>query len=164
MKSNWFSGIGSSIGPIFGVGGHCPACIPALGAVFSAVGLGFLVNVTLFKWLTLAFLSIGLLGLYTNARKHQKKKYLAIGILSSTLVFGARYIITSPTTFYTATGVLFINAVLDYHTTKKNSCSCAIKKTQEQLNNRSIIYCCVCVIGICAVFGRVDCLLAQRSQ
>ncbi len=113
-------GIGSSLGSFFSVA--CPACVPAVGALFSAIGLGFLVNFTLLKWLTLLLLGIGIAGLYVNARKHGKKRYLFVGLLASFSVFSARYIGEYSPMLYGGAGVLLINAVMDYKMTKKSSC------------------------------------------
>lgn len=129
MRSRWFSGLGSSTGAFFGVG--CPACVPAIGALFSAIGLGFLVNLTILKWLTLALLGIGLLGLYTNMRKHGRKMFLLVGLLASIAVFSSRYVAESNIVLYTGAAVLLVNAFLDYrHTRKIGACCVAGKKSR----------------------------------
>ncbi len=122
MKPNWIGGTGSGLGSFFGVG--CPACVPAIGAVFSALGIGFLVNFTLLKWLTLVLLTIGVMGLYANSRKHGKKIFLIIGVIASGIVFSSRYIQDSTPALYTGAGILLANAVVDFIKTKKNKICC----------------------------------------
>lgn len=126
MKSNWFSGAGSGLGSFFGVG--CPACVPAVGALFSAIGLGFLVDMTILKWLTVILLSIGLLGLYANFQKHRKMIFLIIGLTASMAVFSSRYLSESKTILYTGAAVLLVNAFLDIRHTKNCTTCCVTKR------------------------------------
>ncbi len=120
INSLWSSG-GSALGSFFSVG--CPVCVPAVGAIFSSLGLGLFLNMTFLKWLTLGLLCVGLLGLYANYQKHGESNFLIVGVLASLLVFASRYIWESTLVIYASAAVLLANALLDYqHAKKKGSC------------------------------------------
>ena len=126
MKSNWFGGFGS-LGGFFG-GMGCPACVPAVGAVFSSLGIGLTVGIAVLKWLTLGLLGLGLLGLYGNFRKHGKWIFLIVGLAASVVIFGSSYTTASDYVLYSGAAVLLINAFIDYRHTKKTKACCAVSK------------------------------------
>jgi len=127
MKSNWLGGTGSMGGVLASAG--CPACIPALGAVFSSIGLGFTIGIKLLGIITIALLALGVFGLYGNYRRHGKTIFLFIGLIASVALYAAQYTNTSEPVFYGGAGILLLNAVLDYrHTKKHKSCCSPIKK------------------------------------
>ena len=106
----------------------CPACIPALAAMFSAMGIGFVIGIKVLIFLTIGLLALGLVGLYVNFRKHGRKIFLIIGLIASIALYFAQYADLSKTTFYGGAAVLFVNAILDYRHTKKTKACCAVKK------------------------------------
>ena len=117
MKSNLASGTGSVGGVL--ASATCPACIPALGAVFSSLGIGLTLGTKVLVFLTVGLLAVGLGGLYLNYRRHRTKMFLIIGLVASIALFTAQYADLSKVTFYGGAGVLFVNAILDYRHTKK---------------------------------------------
>jgi len=128
MKSNLFGGFGG-LGGFFG-GLGCPACVPALGAVFSSLGIGLTVGIEVLKWLTLGLLGLGLLGLYGNFRKHGKWIFLIVGLAASVVIFGSRYTAASDYVLYSGAAVLLGNAFFDYRHTKKSKACCTITKRE----------------------------------
>lgn len=127
MKVNWLSGVGNSLGSFFSTGGAffgaaCPACVPAVGALFSAIGLGFLVNFTILKWLTIVLLAAGLIGLYVNFQKHGRKSFLILGFLASLVVFSSRYIVENNPALYVGAAALLVNSFFDYRHATCNKC------------------------------------------
>jgi len=106
----------------------CPACIPALGAVFASMGIGFTLGTKVLVFLTIGLLALGLVGLYVNFRKHRTKIFLIIGLIASIALYFAQYADLSKTTFYGGAAVLLVNAILDYRHTKKTKACCAVKK------------------------------------
>lgn len=77
-----------------GVGGSlfaalCCLGFPALLALLSAIGLGFLVNDAILIPLLLLFLSITIAGLYLGSRRHHRREALMLGVASAvvTVVF-----------------------------------------------------------------------------
>ncbi len=122
---NWLSNTSSGFGTFFSIG--CPACVPAIGGIFSAIGLGFIINMTLLKPITAILLLIGLFGLYGNYKKHKYKTFFVIGAVASFAIFASRYVVEFQPTLYAGAGILFLNAIFDYKYAKKCGC-CEIKK------------------------------------
>lgn len=117
------SGTGTGVGGLLGI--FCPACVPAIGSIFAAIGLGALVNFKLLGILTATFLILGLLGLFLNYRAHKQVYFLLIGLVASLGVFGGRYLMESPYLLYSGGAVLLGNALFDYRALKKcKSCKC----------------------------------------
>jgi len=128
MKSTALSGTGSLGGVL--ASATCPACIPALGAVFASLGIGFTLGTKVLIFLTIGLLAFGLVGLYVNYRKHRKRIFLIIGSIASVALFIAQYASLPETAFYGGAGVLLVNAIFDYrHAKKKGSC-CIVKQTK----------------------------------
>jgi len=119
------SGFGSGLGSFFSIG--CPVCVPAVGALFSSIGLGIMLNMTFLKSLTLLLLGIGLFGLYFNAQKHKRQTFLVAGIAASFAVFAARYLWESTPVMYLGAAILLGNAFLDYRCAKKAPACCQSK-------------------------------------
>jgi len=126
MKSNWLSGLGSTTGAAASTLG-CPACIPALGAVFGSLGVSFTAGRLALYVATLVLLLVGVAGLYFNYRKHGKYLYLVLGILVSGLLFYAQQFQSDPI-IYSGAAVLFLNAIFDYRQTRKKRACCRIKR------------------------------------
>ena len=122
----WLSGTGS-VGSVL-ASASCPACIPALAAVFAMLGIGFTIGRTVLGVLTIGLLAVGIVGLYGNFRKHGKKLFLIIGLVASVALFAAQSANLPETTFYGGAGVLLVNAIFDYRHTKKNKTCCVVKK------------------------------------
>jgi len=126
MKSSWFSGTGSLGGILFSLG--CPACVPAMAALFSVLGLGFLINMKILGTITLLFLLLGIGALYINSKKHNKRIFLIIGLVASIGLFSSRYVFTSDIPLYSGAVLLLGNALVDYKHTKKVKSCCLEKK------------------------------------
>lgn len=81
-------GVGGSI-----VAAACCLGAPALLSIFSAVGLGFLINDAVLLPLMIVFLAIALYGLYAGVRHHGRWSAVALGaagaaLLLASMVFG----------------------------------------------------------------------------
>lgn len=97
----------------------CPACVPAVGSFFTAIGLGSLVNFKLLGYLTIIFLILGVVGLYLNSKNHKIKYFLIVGILASIGVYVGRYLTESLPIIYLSAVILIGNAIFDYRAVKK---------------------------------------------
>ncbi len=126
MKTNWFSRFGSA-GAAAGVA-KCPACIPALSALLSSIGVSLTVGRAILTGVTALLLIIGLIGLYTNMHKHGKKIFSILGFMVSIAIFASRYLSSSNATLYSGAAVLLVNAFLDFKYTKKSAVCCRSEK------------------------------------
>lgn len=126
MKSGWFSSA-STLGAVVGKV-TCPACVPAIASIFSSLGIGFTIGRQVLLWVTIGFLAVGLLGLYTNSRKHGKKIFLLIGLVASIAIFVSRYSPNPNFILYPGAAILLGNALFDYTHTKSHATCCAASK------------------------------------
>jgi len=119
------SGLGSA-GSVLAAFG-CPACLPALGALVSALGISFTAGKTTLLIITAALLLSGLAGFYINKRKHKKHKYFFIALIVTAFIGIASYQQLPEYTFYSGAGVLLLTAFFDYKEVKKQNC-CNVKR------------------------------------
>lgn len=102
-KKNWLATLGS-FGSAITVG-LCPICLPAVGALLSAVGLGFLANEAVLRPLLIAFILVAWFGYaWSFLREHGVIFPLIIGILAGISLYVGRYVYLGGT----------LNAVLMY--------------------------------------------------
>jgi len=129
-RSKWLGGISSVLASVLAF--KCPACIPALAAFLSAVGLG-IGNATFVKWLTIAFLVIGVASLAWSARLHRRWWILAAGIPSAAMIYAGRYLWFSPALLWTGTAVLIGSAMVNL-LLKRRCPHCAQASDQNHQN------------------------------
>lgn len=77
-----------------GVGGSlfaalCCLGFPALLAIVSAVGLGFLIRDAVLIPMLVAFLALTLYGLYQGMRRHGRRQALGVGVVASLVLFAS---------------------------------------------------------------------------
>lgn len=75
-----------------GVGGSlfaalCCLGFPALLAILSAIGLGFLVIDAVLIPMLIVFLALTLYGLYSGMRRHGRRHALSVGVVASLVLF-----------------------------------------------------------------------------
>jgi mercuric ion transport protein len=80
-----------------GVGGSmfaalCCLGFPALLAILSAVGLGFLIHDAVLIPMLIAFLALTLYGLYHGMRRHGQRQALGVGIVASLVLFASIWV------------------------------------------------------------------------
>lgn len=89
--SSWATQMGS-IGSALTVG-LCPVCIPAIGGMLSALGLGFVVSEKILHPLLIAFLGITIAGLFWSyLKEHRQLAPLILGIAMGGGLYAGRYI------------------------------------------------------------------------
>ena len=69
------------------VAAACCLGLPAVLAIFSAIGLGFLINDTFLRPLIIIFLGVTIAGLVQGYRAHRRFVALALGIVISVAVY-----------------------------------------------------------------------------
>jgi mercuric ion transport protein len=67
----------------------CCLGFPALLAIVSAVGLGFLIHDAVLIPMLVAFLALTLYGLYQGMRRHGRRQALGVGIVASLVLFAS---------------------------------------------------------------------------
>ena len=118
MKINHLDKIGA-VGAILAAGG-CPACFPALAALGSVLGLGFLQKyegkaLIVFQILVIIALSGNVIS-YFN---HRKVIPLIVGVFGALIIFFAWYIHFNTALFYIGLSGLFISSILNIIAKKK---------------------------------------------
>jgi len=118
MKIKHLDKIGA-VGAIVAAGG-CPACFPALAALGSVLGLGFLQQfeekaLIVFQILVI----IALIGNVISYLNHKKVIPLIIGVLGALVIFFAWYIHFSYALFYIGLIALFVAAISNIIAKKK---------------------------------------------
>ena len=84
---------GSWLGTIGGVlaivvpKGLCPICVAASGSVLSTLGLSFLVDNAIMRWLLAGVLLLGLLALLSSARANERWVPFGVGVIGSVGVY-----------------------------------------------------------------------------
>lgn len=90
-KKSWLATLGS-LGSAITVG-FCPVCIPAIGALLSAIGLGFLVNEAVLRPLLIAFILLAWFGYaWSFAKEHRVIYPLILGVFAGISLYVGRYV------------------------------------------------------------------------
>ena len=84
---------GSLFGSFFA--GLCCLGVPALVAIFSALGLGFLINNAVLQPMLIVFLLISVFGLLLGMRVHGSPWALIIGVLGAITTYVFRYVFSN---------------------------------------------------------------------
>ncbi len=94
-KKGLFASIGS-LGSAFTVG-LCPICVPAIGALLSSIGLGFLTKEAVLKPILIVFLVIALSGfLWSYLKEHRNIGPLFFGAIMGAALYVGRYVYIGP--------------------------------------------------------------------
>ena len=91
----------------------CCLGLPAIVAVFAALGLGFLINDAVLLPLLLFFLGVTLFGLFQGYKKHRKPWPLAVGFVSALAAFVFIFVAFSTLLAYAAIAGLVTASVLN---------------------------------------------------
>lgn len=111
-------GIGTWFGPVGGVlavllpKGVCPLCLAASGSVLSMLGLSFLANDAVMRWLLLGLLLVALIFFFLRARNAERWGLFWLAVAGSVLVY-AGWLATVSFILYCGTALLSAAAVLN---------------------------------------------------
>lgn len=101
----------------------CPACIPALAAGLSALGLGFMLSQVVIKSVFIFFLLITLTGLSFSYRKKHKNIIPVIGaIIFSLILFLGRFHFVNQLMLYSGMAGLLTMVIMDLALNAKRPC------------------------------------------
>ena len=67
--------------------GICPICLATSGSVLSSLGLSFLANDSIMRWLLLGVLAIALAAFFVSARRKERWGMFGIAVTGALLVY-----------------------------------------------------------------------------
>src|SRR5437867_2568808 len=105
----------------------CPACVPALSAMLSSLGVGF----AFVRWILIGLLLTGVGSIAWAAKLHGRWWVLAPGVAGATLIYAGRYIWFSPAIVWTG-AVAMIGVSLANFLFKRAYCPCARDQAHAQ--------------------------------
>ena len=118
MNSKGASKAGGLLGPVGGViavlipKGICPLCLTASGSILPALGLSFLANSSIMRWVLAALLLLSLSTFFISARNKGRWNVFAIALTGAVLVY-VGWLLTSSVTLYSGTAVMLTASILN---------------------------------------------------
>lgn len=118
MKAKAASKAGGLLGPVGGVlavlvpKGICPLCLTTSGSILPAIGLSFLANSSIMRWVLVGLLLISLYAFFISARNKERWHIFAIAAAGAVLVY-VGWLLASTVTLYSGTGVMLTASVLN---------------------------------------------------
>jgi hypothetical protein len=106
---------------------NCPACIPALSALLSSLGVGF----AFVRWVLILLLLVGVASIAWAAKLHGRWWVLAVGIFGAALIYSGRYVWFSPAVVWVAAAGMVGASVANFML-KRQCCRCAEAQPQPQ--------------------------------
>lgn len=91
----------------------CCLGFPAVLAVFSAIGLGFLIHDAVLLPLLVVFLAVTLVGLFYGYRRHRRPGALLLGAASALGTLGFIFLVTVPALAYLSIAGLVAASLLN---------------------------------------------------
>lgn len=114
----------------------CPACIPALSALLSTLGVGF----AFVHWLLIGLLLMGVGSIAWAAKLHGRWWVLAPGVVGATLIYAGRYVWFSPVVVWTGAAAMIAASVANFFL-KQPCCRCVCDQEQagtERLKGKEV--------------------------
>ena len=106
------------LGPVGGVlavlapKGLCPICIASSGSVLSSLGLTFLADDAVMRWLLAGILGIALLAFFVAARRKERWVMFMIAAAGAVAVYGG-WFFASTFAIYSGSALLVISSMLN---------------------------------------------------
>ncbi len=126
MKPKAATKAGGLLGPVGGVlavlipKGICPLCLTASGSILPALGLSFLVNSSIMRWVLAALLLLSLSTFFISARNKDRWHVFAIALTGAVLVY-VGWLLTSSATLYSGTAVMLTASILNLRKVRDES-------------------------------------------
>lgn len=92
--------------------GVCPICLATSGSVLSSLGLTFLANAALMRWLLASVLSIALVAFFVSARRKERWAMFSLAVAGGLGVYGG-WMVASKIAVYTGSALLMIASLLN---------------------------------------------------
>lgn len=106
------------LGPVGGVlavlapKGLCPICLASSGSVLSSLGLTFLADDAVMRWLLAGILAVALLAFFFSARRKERWAMFAIAAAGAVAVYGG-WLFTSSLAIYSGSALLVVASILN---------------------------------------------------
>jgi hypothetical protein len=118
MKAKVASKAGGMLGPVGGVlavlvpKGICPLCLSASGSILPAIGLSFLADSSIMRWVLAGLLLLSLFAFFVSARNKERWSIFFIAASGAVLVY-VGWLLSSSITLYGGTGVMLTASILN---------------------------------------------------
>jgi hypothetical protein len=118
VKAKAASKAGGLLGPVGGVlavlipKGICPLCLSASGSVLPAIGLSFLADSSIMRWVLAGLLLLSLSAFFVTARNKERWNVFVIAAAGAVLVY-VGWLLSSSVTLYGGTGVMLTASILN---------------------------------------------------
>lgn len=109
--AGWLGPVGAVLA-VLAPKGLCPICIASSGSVLSSLGLTFLADDAVMRWLLAGILGIALLAFFAAARRKQRWAMFAIAAAGSVAVYGG-WFFTSTVAIYSGSALLVVASILN---------------------------------------------------
>ena len=86
QATHWLGPVGSVLA-VIAPKGICPICVAASGGVLSSLGLTFLADGRIIRWVLAVALLVGLLGLGLAVRSHKRWWVFGLGLAGSIALY-----------------------------------------------------------------------------
>lgn len=126
MKVKGASKAGGLLGPVGGMiavlipKGICPLCLASSGSILPALGLSFLANSSIMRWVLAALLLLSLSTFFISARNKERWHIFAIALTGAVLVY-VGWLLTSSVTLYSGTAVMLTASILNLRKVRDES-------------------------------------------
>ncbi len=126
MKPKAATKAGGLLGPVGGVlavlipKGICPLCLTTSGSILPALGLSFLANSSIMRWVLAALLLLSLYTFFISARNKERWHVFAIALTGAVLVY-VGWLLTSSVTLYSGTAVMLTASILNLRKVRDES-------------------------------------------
>jgi hypothetical protein len=106
------------LGPLGGVlavlvpKGICPICLATSGSVLSSLGLSFLANDAIMRWLLAGILAIALTAFFVSARRKERWIVFVVAVLGALLVYSG-WMFAATVAVYTGSALLVLASLLN---------------------------------------------------
>ena len=118
MKDPVAGKAGGVLGPVGGVlavlipKGICPLCLSTSGSILPAIGLSFLADSAIMRWVLAGLLSLSLFAFFVSARNKERWSIFVIAAVGAVLVY-VGWLLSSSVTLYGGTAVMLTASILN---------------------------------------------------
>ncbi|MBA3819703.1 MAG: MerC domain-containing protein [Deltaproteobacteria bacterium] len=100
--------------------GICPLCLTTSGSILPALGLSFLADGSIMRWVLAALLLLSLYTFYVSSRNKERWHVFAIALAGAVLVY-VGWLLTSAVTLYSGTAVMLTASLLNLRKVRDES-------------------------------------------
>jgi hypothetical protein len=109
---------GGMLGPVGGMlaalvpKGICPLCLSTSGSILPAIGLSFLADSSIMRWVLAGLLLLSLFAFFISARNKERWSIFYIAAIGAVLVY-VGWLLSSSVTLFGGTGVMLAASILN---------------------------------------------------